>query len=116
MAAPSGRRLNAGVADDADTPREGHDVPVIQVRWLTAFHDMPADVFDTGTSFWQSITGYRLSPRRGVSQEFATLIPPDGDPFLRVQRTVDGPPGCHLDVHVDHPERAAVDAVGAGRP
>ena len=64
--------------------------------------------------FWQSVTGYGLSPFRGVREEFATLIPPDGDPFLRVQRAADGQAGCHLDVHVDDPEGAAVAATEGG--
>ncbi len=64
--------------------------------------------------FWQQLTATRLSSRRGEHQEFATLLPADGDPFLRTQDIDGGAPGCHLDVHVDD-VRAAVDqAVGSG--
>ncbi len=70
--------------------------------WLTAFIDLPADGFDEGLRFWRAATGYGLSEPRGDHAEFATLIPGDGDPFLRVQRLADGGPGVHLDLH--HPD------------
>jgi hypothetical protein len=41
-----------------------------------------------------------LSPLRGASAEFATLLPPAGDAYLRVQRVAAGGGGCHLDLHV----------------
>ena len=62
------------------------------------------------------MTGYRLSEPRGEHREFATLVPPTGDDFLRVQRVQDGPGGLHLDLHVADP-RASADAakdLGAG--
>lgn len=71
------------------------------VRWLTAFVDLPADAFDVSAQFWCQVTGSILSPARGDAGEFATLLPPDGDAYLRVQRLDEGPAGCHLDVHVD---------------
>ena len=52
------------------------------VRWTTAFLDFPATTFEVGCSFWQGVTGYGLSPRRGRQGEFATLEPPDGDAYL----------------------------------
>jgi hypothetical protein len=70
-------------------------------RWLTVFLDFPADAFDPGVAFWQAVTGSGLSARRGPSGDFATLLPPDGDAYLRVQRLVAGDGGCHLDLHVD---------------
>jgi hypothetical protein len=52
--------------------------------------------------FWCRVTGTRLSPRRGPRDEFATLVPPDGDPFLKMQRVVQSiPGGLHLDLHTD---------------
>ena len=71
------------------------------VRWLTAFIDRPADRFEETVTFWMAVTGSTLSPRRGHTGEFATLVPPDGDAYLRVQRIDDGPGGCHIDLHVD---------------
>jgi hypothetical protein len=67
--------------------------------WLTAFIDLPAEVYDAGVAFWAGVTGYSVSPSRGERGEFATLVPPEGDAFLRVQRVEAGPGGVHLDVH-----------------
>jgi hypothetical protein len=67
--------------------------------WLTAFLDFPADEFDEGVAFWQAITGYALSAYRGQEEEFATLLPPSGDAYLRVQQVQSGRCGVHLDLH-----------------
>ena len=71
------------------------------VRWLTAFLDFPEQSFRAGVDFWLAITGSTLSPTRGSRDEFATLLPADGDAYLRVQRVADPDGGCHLDLHVD---------------
>lgn len=73
------------------------------VSWVTVFLDLPPDVHEPGTRFWSAVTAYAVSPPRGSRAEFTTLLPPVGDPFLRIQRTTgDGPlaPGLHLDLHV----------------
>ncbi len=67
--------------------------------WLTAFIDLPAAAYDSGVAFWAGVTGYSVSASRGEHDEFATLVPPEGDAYLRVQRVADGPGGVHLDVH-----------------
>ncbi|MBL7493132.1 VOC family protein [Frankia sp. AgB1.9] len=67
--------------------------------WLTAFLDFPAADFERGVAFWRAVTATTLSPVRGDDGEFATLVPGDGDAFLRVQRLGDGPARVHLDVH-----------------
>jgi hypothetical protein len=77
-------------------------------RWLTLFLDFPAGSFDAGVAFWREVTGSALSPFRGPAGEFATLLPPDGDAYLRVQRIADGSGGCHLDLHLD-PAAGTVD-------
>src|SRR5687768_16130873 len=82
---------------------------MISLFWVTAFRDLPASSFDQGVAFWRSVTGYGLSASRGERHEFATLEPPAGDAFLRVQRVQDGPGGIHLDLHVSD-SRAAADA------
>jgi Glyoxalase-like domain len=81
----------------------------VSIRWVTVFLDFPGDRFDAGVAFWQRVTGYGLSPARGASGEFATLLPPSGDAYLRVQRISGGPGGCHLDLHVD----AAAESLAA---
>lgn len=71
----------------------------MDLRWMTAFVDLPADEFDPAVSFWQAVTGYGLSAYRGDREEFATLVPPRGDAYLRVQQLESGRPGVHLDLH-----------------
>ena len=67
--------------------------------WVTAFLEFPASSFDAATSFWQAVTGSGLSEFRG-NREAATLLPRDGDPYLKVRR-IDGPGGIQLDLHTD---------------
>jgi ketosteroid isomerase-like protein len=80
--------------------------------WLTVFLDFPADAVGAGMAFWQEVTGYRLSVSRGAAGEFATLLPPSGDAYLRVQRLLDGGGGCHLDLHVDTASEPLAEAAG----
>jgi hypothetical protein len=61
------------------------------IQWVTGFLDFPASVFEAGRHFWLGVTGYTLSPPRGPRADFATLVPGEGDAYLRVQRTYDGP-------------------------
>ncbi len=75
--------------------------------WVSAFLDLERDAFEAGTAFWSAVTGYAVSPARGAADEFATLVPPDGDDFLRVQRRAEGPSRIHLDLHVADPDAAA---------
>ncbi len=83
----------------------------VHIGWMTAFVDQPADVFEQGTRFWQDVTGSELSTFRGSESQFSTLVPPDGDPYLRVQRTHDDQPRVHIDLHVD----SIADAGGHAR-
>ena len=81
----------------------------VTFRWLTVFLDFPAAEFEPGIAFWRAVTGYGLSPFRGPGGDFATLLPPSGDAYLRVQRVLSGSGGYHLDLHVD---TAGVDTAG----
>ena len=85
------------------------------IRWVTAFLDFPAATHDAGVTFWRAVTRYGLSPARGADGQFATLLPPSGDAYLRVQRVAPGPGGCHLDLHLDpaEPVREVIDLMGA---
>ncbi|WP_240617389.1 VOC family protein [Nocardioides speluncae] len=87
---------------------------MIAPLWISAFLDLPASSFDAGRSFWCDVTGYELSPPRGERREFATLVPPNGDDYLRLQRVADGPGGIHFDIHVASPHEAADIAVSLG--
>jgi hypothetical protein len=84
-------------------------------RWLTVFLDFPAGEFDPGVAFWQAVTGSGLSAYRGTASEFATLLPPDGDSYLRVQRLAPGKGGCHLDLHVDTATEPLAEAAERAR-
>lgn len=91
-----------------------HRAPVSQPLWITAFLDLAPSHLDAGSSFWSDLTGYRPGPVRGTAGEFATLEPPEGDAFLRVQRLHDGDDRIHLDLHVPDLRAAADTALGLG--
>jgi hypothetical protein len=75
------------------------------IRWLWAFVDRPLGRFDEAAAFWCAATGTKLSERRGEDGVFATFLPQDADPWLKLQGVHDGG-GAHLDIEVDD-----VDAV-----
>jgi hypothetical protein len=65
-------------------------------------------------AFWVAATGSSgLSPRRGGGV-FATLVPADGDPYLRVQVVADPPARGHLDLHSDDVAGLAARAESLG--
>lgn len=85
------------------------------VGWVTAFIDTDEDRAPDVERFWCAVTGSLLSARRGDRDEFATLLPPDGDPFLRTQTVVQSPPGgMHLDLHTHRVDDLAARAEGLG--
>jgi hypothetical protein len=86
----------------------------VEIRWLTAFLDFPAEQFGAEVTFWRAIAGSTVSPPRGEHREFASLEPFNGDPHLRVQRVDAGPGGIHLDLHVDDPRSATAEAIALG--
>jgi hypothetical protein len=63
--------------------------------WISAFLDFAPASYAEGVGFWAALTGYGVSDPRGDDGEFATLLPPDGDDFLRVQRLGNGPDRIH---------------------
>jgi len=89
------------------------EAPGVTVVWTTLFLDLPDDRFDAGVAFWRAATATGLSAPRGDRGQFATLVPPDGDAFLRVQR-LPGAPRVHLDLHVDDVDAGAARAVALG--
>ncbi len=82
--------------------------------WVSAFLDSAPEHHQVGVGFWQAATGYAVSAPRGDGAEFASLVPPDGEEFLKVQRLHHGPDRVHLDLHVADPRAAADTAVRAG--
>ena len=81
----------------------------MSVRWVTGFLDGPDR---TAVGFWQSVTSSGLSAWR--SDRFATLLPPDGDAYLRVQVIGSSGPGGHLDLHTEDVAGLARRAEGLG--
>jgi hypothetical protein len=86
------------------------------ISWTTAFLDFPTETFDAGVAFWSAVTGCTLSTSRGDGGEFATLLPPDGDAFLRVQRLGEGPERVHLDLHTPEATRLTLHESPGGLP
>jgi hypothetical protein len=70
------------------------------IRWGYAFIDRPYDRFADACAFWTAVTGTGRSSRRGADGEFVTLVPPRGDPCLKVQG-VHTTGGAHLDLSVE---------------
>jgi len=85
-----------------------------EVLGLSAFLDLAADEHARGLELWERLTGYQRSATRGDDGEFVTLVPPEGDGFLRVQRLGSGSSRVHLDLHVADPRTAALEAFGLG--
>lgn len=84
-------------------------------QWITAFVDLPDERHEAGADFWSAVTGYPRSPQRGEHGQFATLVPPTGTAYLRVQRLDLAQPRIHVDLHVaDVPAAvAAAEQLGA---
>ena len=90
---------------------------MIDIRWTWLFLDTPRTDAERSWAFWSDVTGWPSSPSRGDLGEFATLVPPRGDPWVKVQAVADGPGGIHLDLDVDDVPAAATEAerLGASR-
>jgi hypothetical protein len=86
---------------------------MIDLTWMWLFVDSPEEVADEAWAFWQAATGSTLSERRGETGQFATLLPAEGDAWIKLQRVREGG-GLHLDL--DSTDRAAslAAALGAG--
>lgn len=84
------------------------------IRWAWLFLDTPRADAQRSWRFWSETTGWALSPTRGDDDEFATLVSPSGDSWLKLQAVADGPGGIHLDLDVDDVHAAAARAEGLG--
>lgn len=98
---------------DRPVPTTG---PPLPVRWVWCFLDTPQPDADVSWAFWAAVTRGVLSPRRGASGEFATLLPRRGAAWVKVQRVGAGG-GIHLDLDVPDVAAAApvAEALGARR-
>ncbi|GAB4075888.1 VOC family protein [Nostocoides australiense] len=84
----------------------------MDVRWMWIFVDALAPA-GPAWDFWQAATRSARSATRGDQDEFATLLPAQGDPWVKVQEVRSGG-GIHLDLDVPDPLAAAEDVVAAG--
>ena len=87
---------------------------MIDVRWMWAFFDTPRPLADSSWAYWAQVTGWSVSAPRGEHGEFATLVPSDGDPWVKFQAVGDGVGGIHLDLDVDDVRAAADEATRLG--
>ncbi len=88
---------------------------MIDVRWMWLFLDTPRADAERSWAFWSGVTGWPLSPRRGADDEFATLVPPRGGWWLKLQGVAHGPGGIHLDVDDVAAAAAEAERQGASR-
>ncbi|NYG37073.1 VOC family protein [Janibacter alkaliphilus] len=93
---------------------------MVDVRWIWLFlhHEVGEDGYrsaraDAAWAFWAQQTGQQPSPARGTKGEFTTLVPAEGDGWIKLQRTGSGD-GIHLDLVVEDVDAAAEEAVGLG--
>jgi Glyoxalase-like domain len=82
---------------------------------MHAFVDVPAGHVEPARAFWSAVTGWPVGHPWQEHPEFASLVPPEGAPYLHVQ-TIGGPPRVHLDL-VGDPDRDTVrlEQLGATR-
>lgn len=83
------------------------------IQWVWAFLDEPRASFEEALTYWSALTRTTASPRRGADDEFLTLLPRLGAPWLKMQATGSGR-GIHLDLDVDIPRAAAERALALG--
>jgi hypothetical protein len=87
---------------------------VIDVRWAWVFLDTPSKEAGRSWAFWSEVTDCPLSASRGDTDEFATLLPPRGNAWVKVQSVTEVPGGIHLDLDVDDVHGAAAEAERLG--
>ena len=83
----------------------------VDVKWVWVFLDTVETDAGPSWEFWRQVTGSQLSSTRGDRSEFATFLPTQGDPWIKVQAVQSGG-GVHLDLDV-HDVRAAADEAKA---
>lgn len=83
----------------------------VRPAWLHLFLDVPEASWDAARAFWVAALGGTLSTSRGETDQFCTVLPGEGDSWVKLQR-VDAGGGVHLDLDSDDPDalrRRALD-------
>ncbi|MFD6282027.1 VOC family protein [Streptomyces sp. NPDC060209] len=83
------------------------------IRWTYAFIDRPTATADRAATFWNAVTGTRVSAPWGERGEFTTLLTDGADACLAVQ-AVGGPGGAHPDFSVEDPPAFTARATELG--
>lgn len=81
--------------------------------WFHLFLDVPRSRWKEGVEFWSAATGWALSPSRGEDGQFVTLVPQEGDAWLKMQ-AIDGEPRIHVDLDALDREAAVERSVSHG--
>ncbi|MFD7074426.1 VOC family protein [Nocardioides sp. NPDC059952] len=66
--------------------------------WFHLFLDVPREQWEEAVGFWSAATGWALSAPRGEDGQFLTLVPQEGDAWLKMQAIADTTPRIHLDL------------------
>lgn len=86
----------------------------MEIEWLNAVIDLPADRFTEAGDFWVRMTGTTRGEVHPEHDEFVHLNPPEGDMHLELQRIDAGPASAHLDLVVSDIPAWTARAVEAG--
>lgn len=78
------------------------------------FIDSPAATAAETWRFWAAVTGSTLAPTRGENDQFTTLLPATGRPWVKLQAIGDANSRTHLDLAVADPAAAAAAAADLG--
>jgi hypothetical protein len=82
--------------------------------WLHAVIDAPADGRYARAGSWGRALGWPAGAAWPGHPELRSFEPPDGTPYLHLQRIDDGPPRVHLDLEADDIGRTCARAVELG--
>lgn len=84
----------------------------MDLKWMWLFVDSAAPA-GRAWEFWRAVAAGRLSPTRGEREQFTTVLPVTGDPWLKLQAVESGG-GVHLDLDVEDVDGATRFAAGLG--
>ena len=86
----------------------------MDVRWVSAFLDVPPDRVDVAAAFWAAVTGTRVGSPQGSHREFLPFEAVADEASLWLQRTQSGGPACHVDLYVEDVAAAVEPATALG--
>lgn len=84
----------------------------MDVKWIWLFIDAVEPARPVW-EFWRRVCWGELSPTRGERDQFATILAPQGEPWVKLQAVNTGG-GVHLDIDVEDVDAAAGRATALG--